>query len=60
DRLTFRVHDPAVTNPALIRRVMGLGVEIITLAPISQSLEQIYLQVVEEDEQQHGRQSSQR
>jgi len=54
------VHDPAVTNPALIRRVMGLGVEIITLAPISQSLEQIYLQVVEEDEQQHGRQSSQR
>ncbi|MDX2160961.1 MAG: ABC transporter ATP-binding protein [bacterium] len=49
--LRFRVADPAVTNPALLRRLLDHGVEVVTLAPISQSLEQIYLQVVEEDEQ---------
>jgi len=58
--ITFRVHNPATTNPALIRRVMGLGVDVITLSPMSQSLEQIYLQVVEEDEANHGRESDQR
>ncbi len=43
-----------MTNPALIRRIMGLGVEIVTLAPVSQTLEEIYLQVVKEDEEQGG------
>jgi ABC-2 type transport system ATP-binding protein len=52
--LRFRVSDPEITNPALIRRVIGLGVEIVTLAPVSQSLEDIYLQVVKEDEKQEG------
>jgi ABC-2 type transport system ATP-binding protein len=58
--ITFRVSDPAATNPALLRRVLDLGVNVVTLAPVSQSLEQIYLRVVEEDEQQHGREGSQR
>jgi ABC-2 type transport system ATP-binding protein len=52
--LRYRVPDPDETNPALIRRVMGLGVEIVTLAPLSQTLEEIYLQVVKEDEDQKG------
>ena len=32
----------------------SLGVEIVTLAPMTQTLEEIYLQVVKEDEQQKG------
>ena len=52
--LRFRVAAPDVTNPALIRRIMGLGVEIVTLAPVSQTLEEIYLQVVKEDEEHGG------
>ncbi len=46
----YRVPDPTATNPALLRRVAGLGVDVVTLAPISQTLEDIYLQVVKEDE----------
>ncbi len=52
--LRFRVADPDVTNPLLIRRIMDLGVEIVTLAPVSQTLEEIYLQVVKEDEEHGG------
>lgn len=52
--LRYSVADPNETNPALISRVVSLGVDIITLAPLSQTLEEIYLQVVKEDEQQGG------
>lgn len=52
--LRYRVQDPNTTNPALIQRVMGMGVDVVTLAPLSQTLEEIYLQVVKEDEQQKG------
>ncbi len=52
--LRYRVSDPDATNPVLIQRVMNLGVQIVTLSPVSQSLEDIYLQVVKEDEQQKG------
>jgi ABC-2 type transport system ATP-binding protein len=52
--LRFRVADPNTTNPALIGRMINLGVEIVTLAPVSQTLEDIYLQVVKEDEQHGG------
>ncbi|MCC6805183.1 MAG: hypothetical protein IT319_20050, partial [Anaerolineae bacterium] len=52
--LRYRVADPDATNPALIQRVIGLGVEIVTLAPVSQTLEAIYLQVVKEDEHEGG------
>lgn len=58
--ITYRVSDPNTINPALLRRVLDLGVNVVTLAPISQSLEQIYLRVVEEDEQQNGRAGNQR
>lgn len=50
DWLRYRVADPNVTNPALLRRIAGLGVDVVTLAPVSRSLEDIYLQVVKEDE----------
>lgn len=50
DWLRFRVAEPSVTNPALLRRVAGLGVDVVTLSAITRSLEDIYLQVVKEDE----------
>lgn len=57
DWLRYRVADPRATNPALLRRVAGLGIDVITLAPLSQTLEDIYLQVVKEDEAQEARQN---
>jgi ABC-2 type transport system ATP-binding protein len=50
DWLRYRVAEPNATNPALLRRVAQLGVEVVTLAPVSRTLEDIYLQVVKEDE----------
>jgi ABC-2 type transport system ATP-binding protein len=52
--LRFRVPDPNATNPQIINRVMGLGLEVVTLSPVSQSLEDVYLKAVEEDEAQNG------
>ena len=52
DWLRYRTTDPLTTNPALLRRIAGLGVDVVTLAPVSQTLEDIYLQVVKEDEAQ--------
>ena len=50
DWLRYSVADPVTTNPALLRRVAGLGIDVVTLSPISRTLEDIYLQVVKEDE----------
>ncbi len=52
--LRYRVADPPGTNPALLRRVAELGVDVVTLAPISQTLEDIYLEVVKADEAQEN------
>lgn len=54
DWLRFRVDNPDVTNPALVRRITGLGVELVTLSPVSQTLEQIYLQIMDEDEKKES------
>lgn len=48
--LRYSTPDPNVTNPALLRRLAGLGIEVVTLAPVTRTLEEIYLQVVKEDE----------
>jgi ABC-2 type transport system ATP-binding protein len=48
--LRYQVGDPYTTNPAVLRKLTGLGVEVVTLAPITRTLEDIYLQVVQEDE----------
>ncbi|MFW5708689.1 MAG: ATP-binding cassette domain-containing protein [Chloroflexota bacterium] len=54
----YRVDDPDETNPILLRRLLDLGVEVVTLAQVTRSLEDIYLQVVKEDEgQQNGGQA---
>jgi ABC-2 type transport system ATP-binding protein len=50
DWVRYRVADPNTTNPALLKKVTNLGVQVVTLAPVSRTLEDIYLQVVKEDE----------
>lgn len=57
DWVRYRVADPRTTNPALLRHIAGLGVEVVTLAPLSQTLEDVYLEVVKEDEAQEARQN---
>ncbi len=49
--LRYRTAVPHQTNPALLQKVMGLGMEVVTLSPVTQTLESIYLEVVKEDEQ---------
>ncbi len=60
DWLRYRVQDPLQTNPLLLRRVVGLGLDVVSLAPISQTLEDVYLQVVREDETQEVQSDHQR
>jgi ABC-2 type transport system ATP-binding protein len=52
DWLRYRTNDPRTTNPDVVKRALGLGLGIISLTPLTQSLEDIYLQVVKEDEAQ--------
>jgi ABC-2 type transport system ATP-binding protein len=52
DWLRYSTPDPHTANPALLRLLLGLGVEVVTLSPVTQTLEDIYLQVVQEDEGQ--------
>ncbi|MBN1681844.1 MAG: ABC transporter ATP-binding protein [Anaerolineae bacterium] len=48
--LRYRTHQPHSDNPNVIRRLTGLGLDIITLSEVSQTLEDVYLQIVTEDE----------
>jgi ABC-2 type transport system ATP-binding protein len=48
--LQYRVPRPETTNPMLLRRLVGLGLDVISLRPLTRTLEEIYLQVMEEDE----------
>jgi len=50
DWLRYSVSDPRTVNPQLLRHLTGLGIEVVTLAPVTQTLENIYLEVVKEDE----------
>ncbi len=52
DVIRYRTDDPNVTNPQLVRCLGGLGLGVISLQPISQSLEQVYLRVVAEKEEE--------
>ncbi len=48
--LRYRTPEPAVTNPQVIRRLAGAGLDIVTLSEVTQTLEDVYLQIVAEDE----------
>lgn len=46
----YTTADPERDNPHVIRALTGLGVDVVTLAPVTQTLEDVYLRVVKEDE----------
>ncbi len=48
--LRYRTANPQTDNPQVIRRLTGAGLDIVTLSEVSQTLEEVYLQIVEEDE----------
>ncbi|GAB4480599.1 MAG: ABC transporter ATP-binding protein [Anaerolineae bacterium] len=49
DWLRYRTPEPGRVNPQVIRRLSALGVEVVTLSEVPQSLEQVYLRVVAGD-----------
>lgn len=56
--LQYRSPEPAKTNPQLLAKCMELGIEVVTLSQVTKTLEDIYLQVVEEDEKYHSGEQS--
>jgi ABC-2 type transport system ATP-binding protein len=48
--LQYNTPDPTQTNPVLMRKLVELGVEVVSLIPLTQSLEDIYLKIMQEDE----------
>jgi ABC-2 type transport system ATP-binding protein len=45
--LRYRADDPRSVNPVLLDRLSSAGHRVVTLSPVAQSLEDVYLQVVE-------------
>jgi len=50
DWVRYRVDNPTVINPAIVKQLSEQGLQIITLSEVSQSLEDVYLQVVDAPE----------
>jgi ABC-2 type transport system ATP-binding protein len=48
--LRYRTADPFQANPNVVRRLTGLGLGVISLHEVNQSLEEVYLHVVSADE----------
>jgi ABC-2 type transport system ATP-binding protein len=47
--IRYRTPDPAATNPILLHRLSASGAQVVTLSPVHQSLEQVYLEIVGSD-----------
>ena len=47
--IRYRTEEPTVTNPQLVRCLSDMGLGIVSLREISQSLEEVYLHVVAAD-----------
>jgi ABC-2 type transport system ATP-binding protein len=54
DWFRYRTPTPKTTNPALLTRLAGLDAKVLTLSEVSRSLEDVYLRIVE-GEDEHGR-----
>lgn len=52
--IRYRTPDPEQTNPLLVRRLGELGLGVISLQEVSQSLEAVYLRVVGAEEAENG------
>jgi ABC-2 type transport system ATP-binding protein len=57
--LQFRAKEPHTMNPQVLKKCFELGVEVVTLSQVTKTLEDIYLQVVEEDEAQERKNKAQ-
>jgi ABC-2 type transport system ATP-binding protein len=44
--IRFRAADPEVQNPAVLSRMAGAGLKVVTLSEVGRSLEEVYLKVV--------------
>lgn len=44
--IRYRTEEPTTTNPQLVRQLTALGLGVVSLYEISQSLEEVYLRVV--------------
>jgi ABC-2 type transport system ATP-binding protein len=51
DWFRYRTPSPAETNPALLARLADLGARVLTLSLVPRSLEDVYLQIIEKEEQ---------
>jgi ABC-2 type transport system ATP-binding protein len=49
--LRYRTRDPVAVNPRLVRRLTGLGVGVVSLHPVAQSLEDVYLRALQVERQ---------
>jgi ABC-2 type transport system ATP-binding protein len=54
DWFRYRTPLPETTNPALLARLAGLDAKVLTLSPVPRSMEDVYLQIIE-SEDEHGR-----
>lgn len=50
--IRYRTPNPMVTNPQLVRYLTGLGLGVVSLYEVTQSLEDVYLHVVEETKEE--------
>jgi ABC-2 type transport system ATP-binding protein len=46
DWVRYRVESPTLTNPLVIKKLASLGIDVVTLSEVPQSLEEVYLRVV--------------
>jgi ABC-2 type transport system ATP-binding protein len=51
DWVRYRTATPRQSNPRLLRWLTGQGQDVVSLSPLPQSLEEVYLQVVESEEE---------
>jgi ABC-2 type transport system ATP-binding protein len=52
--IRYRTPNPEQTNPLVVRRLGELGLGVVSLKEVGQSLEEVYLRVVAEDQGQDG------
>ncbi len=51
DWFRYRTPSPQMTNPALLARLAGLDAQVLTLSQVPRSLEEVYLQIVESEDE---------
>jgi ABC-2 type transport system ATP-binding protein len=51
DWLHYKTAEPRTMNPQVLAKCLELGVSVVTLSQMTKTLEDIYLQVVQEDEE---------